>query len=126
MTKIRLTKNLEPIRASALARLDDEMNARLHDLVASPVALIRARKLAEAKRLLTDEGGTPLLTAEAAAIGIDPTALASVVIAKAGAEAVELAEIEATRQTTQAAIQAARHPAEIEAAIADLSQTKGQ
>ena len=126
MTKIRLTKDLQPIRASALARLDEAVNARIHHLVASPVAIVRARKLGEAKRVLAGDGGAPMLTAEAAAIGIDPTALASVVIAKAGAEAVELAEIEATRQTTQAAIQAARHPAEIEAAIADLSQTKGQ
>lgn len=120
--KIRLTKNLEPLRASALARLDEAMNARVHHLVASPVALLRARKLAEAKRVLAGEGGAPLLTAEAFDLMFDLSKLASVVIAKAAAETEVLAALEAKRQAVQEAIRKAPNPAAIEAALstADL------
>jgi len=115
--KIRLTKNLDPLRASALARLDEMAGERLYGLTASPIAILRARKLAEAKRLLAGEGGAPLLAAEAGALGIDAAALATTVIAKSAAEAHGLAAIEALRQATQAAIRTAPHPAAIDAAL---------
>ena len=119
--KIRLTKNLDPLRASALARLDEMAGERLYSLTASPVAILRARKLAEAKRLLAGEGGAPLLAAEAGALGIDAAALATTVIAKAAAEADGLAAIEARRQAAQAAIRTAPHPAAIDAALEDFA-----
>lgn len=116
--KIRLTKNLGPLRASALARLDDAMNQRIQHLVASPLALLRARKLAEAKCILAGEGGAPLLTAEAFDSMFDLPSLAASVISKAAAETEVLAALEAKRQAAQAAIRSAPNPAAIEAALA--------
>jgi hypothetical protein len=118
--KIRLTKNLEPLRASALARLDEVFGEQLRPMTSSPVAILRARKLAEAKRVLAGEGGAPMLTAEAAAFGLEVVALASVVVAKAAAEAETLAEIEARRQAAQAAIRIAPNPAAIDAVLLEL------
>jgi hypothetical protein len=118
--KIRLTKNLEPLRASALARLDEMAGEQLHPLTSSPIAALRARKLAEAKRVLGGEGGAPLLTAEAAAKGLPVAELASSVVAKASAEAAALTAIETRRQATQAAICSAAHPAAIAAALEEF------
>jgi len=118
--KIRLTKNLEPIRNDALGRINDAVNARTYDQVASPVAMLRARKLAEAKRVLAGDGGAPMLTAEAAAKAVAVLDLAATVIAKAAAEAETLAAIEARRQAAQAAIRSAPHPAAIEAALEEF------
>lgn len=118
--KFRLTKNLEPLRASALARLDEVFGEQLQPMTSSPVAILRARKLAEAKRVLAGEGGAPMLTAEAAAFGLEVVALASAVVAKAAAEAETLAEIEARRQTAQAAIRSAPNPAAIDAVLLEL------
>ncbi|MCX5518437.1 hypothetical protein OSH10_08315 [Kaistia defluvii] len=118
--KIRLTKNLEPLRASALARLDEMAGEQLHPLTSSPIAALRARKLAEAKRVLGGEGGAPMLTAEAVAKGLPVAELASSVVAKASADAAALTGIETRRQSTQSAIRSAPHPAAIEAALEEF------
>jgi len=118
--KIRLTKNLEPLRASALVRLDEIIGDQLHPMTASPIAMLRARKLAEAKRVLAGEGGAPMLTDEAAAKGVAVLDLAATVITKAAAETALLAQIEARRQVAQATIRSAPHPAAIEAALEEI------
>jgi hypothetical protein len=118
--KIRLTKNLEPLRASALARLDEVMSDRLYAITSSPVAILRARKLAEAKRVLAGEGGAPLLTAEAFDQTFDVASLAATVVAKAATEAEVIAAIEAQRQRAQAAIRSAPNPAAIDAVLLEL------
>ena len=118
--KIRLTKNLEPLRASALARLDEVISKRLYSLAGSPIATLRALKLAEAKRVLAGEGPAQMLSAEAAALGLELVGLAQTVVAKAFANTPALAEIEACRQSAQAAIRSAPHPAAIDAVLFEL------
>ncbi|MCX5570628.1 MULTISPECIES: hypothetical protein [Kaistia] len=118
--KIRLTKNLDPFRAGALAHLDEFVGQQIYAQTASPIAMLRARKLAEAKRVLAGEGGAPMLKAEARAKGVRVAALAASVVEKATAGAETLATIEARRQATQAAIRSAPHPAAIEAALEEF------
>ncbi|WP_336802363.1 hypothetical protein [Kaistia sp. MMO-174] len=118
--KFKLSKNLELFQFGALAHLNEAVGQQLYTMTASPIAMLRARKLAEAKRVLAGEGGAPMLTAEAAAKGVAILDLAATVITKAAAEAETLAAIEARRQATQAAIRAAPHPAAIEAALEEF------
>lgn len=118
--KIRLSKNLESFQFGALAHVDEFVGQQLYVMTSSPVAVLRSRKLAEAKRVLAGEGGATMLTAEAAAKGVAVAVLASVVIAKAAAEVETLAAIELRRQRAQAAIRSASHPAAIETAVEEF------
>ncbi|MCX5581313.1 hypothetical protein [Kaistia terrae] len=96
------------------------MSERLYAMTASPVAILRSRKLAEAKRVLAGEGGAPLLTAEAFDQTFDVASLAATVVAKAATEAEVIAAIEAQRQRAQAAIRSAPNPAAIDAVLLEL------
>ncbi|HEV7284123.1 MAG TPA: hypothetical protein VGN75_04630, partial [Kaistia sp.] len=86
-------------------------------MTASPVAILRARKLAEAERYLSAWTAGPLLAAEATATNTHAAILARAIVSKAEAEAQDMARIEIRRQATQAAIRSAPHPAAIEAAL---------
>lgn len=118
--RIRLTKNLEPLRASALARLDEIMGERLYALTASPVALLRARKAAEAELFLSVGPAGPLLRAEAEAAGLAVVDLVDAVLVKATEAAEAMAVIEIRRQSAQAAIRSAPNPAAIDAVIEEI------
>jgi hypothetical protein len=115
--RIRLTKNLEPLRASALTRLNSSIGERLYDLTAAPVAMLRARKLADARAYFAGLGEAPLLTAEAFDRMIDVATMAGNIMIKAEEEAVMIAKIEGIRQRAQAAIRSAPTPAAIETAL---------
>lgn len=119
--RIRLTKNLEPLRASALAHLDEIIGERLYSLTASPVALVRARKAAEAEHWAAGGGAGPLLRAEAGEAGIDVASLVDAVLIKAANATEAIAALEARRQTAQAAIRAATHPAAVAAAFEEFA-----
>ncbi|WP_336801488.1 hypothetical protein [Kaistia sp. MMO-174] len=118
--KICLTKNLEPLRASALARADDATNAQIHDLVASPLAVLRAWKLVEATAVLDGHPPGALLTAEIFDQTMDLADLSARIVAKAAETKAFLGTIERRRQAAQAAIRAAKNPAEIEAALEEF------
>lgn len=118
--RIRLTKNLEPLRVSALARLDEIMGEQLYELTASPVALLRARKAAEAERWAVGGGAGPLLQAEAAAADMPIASLVDAVLVKAADAAEAMGAIEIRRQAAQAAIRAAPNPAAIDAVLEEI------
>ncbi|WP_029073576.1 hypothetical protein [Kaistia adipata] len=119
--KLQITKNLDALRADALLRLDQTANARIYDLAASPVAIVRARKAAEAEHWAAGGGAGPLLRAEAGTTGIDVASLVDAVLVKAANAAEAIATVEARRQAAQAAIRAATHPAAIAAALEEFA-----
>jgi hypothetical protein len=118
--RIRLTKNLEPLRASALARLDQIIGERLYALTASPVAILRTRKAAEAELFLAVGSVGPLLRVEAEVEGIPVADLVDTVLDKATAAGEAMAAIEIRRQAAQAAIRSAQNPAAIEVALEEI------
>jgi len=118
--KIRLTKDLEPLRALALGRLNVVIGERISARTGSPVAILRARKAAEAEHWRAGGGAGPLLQAEAIASGQTVASLVDRILAKAAEEMQGLAQIEACRQAAQAAIRSAPHPAAIEAALVEF------
>lgn len=118
--KIRLTKDLEPLRVLALGRLNDVIGERIYARTGSPVAIVRARKAAEAERWRAGCGAGPLLHAEAVASGQPVASLVDGILAKAAEEMQGLAQIEARRQAAQAAIRSAPHPAAIEAVLEEI------
>jgi hypothetical protein len=86
--------------------------------VASPVAMVRARKPVESERTLARDGDASSLAAESEATGAERAVLASTVTTKAAASIASLTGIETQRQRGQAAIGAATNATEIEAARA--------
>lgn len=121
--KIRLTKNLEPLRASALARLDALVAEKIAGESPPAIAALRSAKAQEAMLLLVsggDAGFSPLLEAESAALGIPLLDLAKEVLAKVAEASAGRIDIEARRQHAQAAIRSAPNPAAIDAVLLEL------
>jgi hypothetical protein len=118
--RIRLTKDLEPLRAEALQRLDQMADELLLELLGSPVAQIRARKAAEAERWASGGDIGPLLRTEAESGGLSVARLVDVVLAKAAIATEAIGAIECRRQAAQAAIRAAPHPAAITLAVEEF------
>lgn len=119
--KLQIAKNLDTLRADALLRLNQTADGMLFDLAASPVAIVRARKAAEAEHWAAGGGAGPLLRAEAGEAGIDVASLVDAVLVKAANAAEAIAALEARRQTAQAAIRAATHPAAVAAAFEEFA-----
>jgi hypothetical protein len=116
-------ENLDPLRANALARLDQWAGEQAINLTSPPIALIRARKAAEADLVLAganNASAAPLLAPEAAARGVTLQDLAAIVSERSATANAALATIEVERQARQARIRSATHPAAIDAVLADL------
>ncbi|MFI5409149.1 hypothetical protein [Kaistia sp. UC242_56] len=125
--KIRLTKNLEPLRASALARLDALVAEKIADETPPAIAALRSAKAQEAMLLLVSGGDadlTPLLEAESASLGVSLLDLAKEVLAKVAEANSDRIEIEVKRQRAQAAIRIAPTPAAIDAALLELEPSR--
>ena len=118
--KLQIAKNLDTLRADALLRLNQTADGMLFDLAASPVAIVRARKAAEAEHWAAGGGAGPLLRAEAGEAGIDVASLVDAVLVKAANASEAIAALEVRRQNTQAAIRAATHPAAVAAALEEF------
>ena len=118
--KIRLSKDLLPLRSLALDRLDAVVGDSLYAQTASPVAALRLRKLAEAEAWRGGGAAGPLLQVEAESSAQTVDQLVQSILAKASEQAHALAQIETRRQRAQAAIRTAPHPAAIEAALEEF------
>ena len=120
--RIRLTKNLEPLRASALARLDDKAASLLADSTPPAIAEVRAQKWNEAARIMAsdeelDPATVPLLARESADKGMPIRDIAFRVFTQLMIRSAALVDVEAARQAAQTAIREAATPAAIEAAL---------
>lgn len=118
---IVLVKDLAPLRATALSRIDAAAEAALADHVGGGrIAAVHAAKLAEATRAVQAWAPAPedypLLAAEAGITAPDIAAVAALVIARDGEARAALARIEPLRLAAKAAVRAATTPAAIEAA----------
>lgn len=121
--KIRLKKNLEPLRASALARLDALVAEKIADETPSAIAALRSAKAQEAMLVMIsggDAGFAPLLEAESSALGVPLLDLAKQVLAKVAEVNTDRIEVEVQRQRAQAAIRIAPTPAAIDAALEEF------
>jgi CHASE3 domain sensor protein len=125
--KIRLKKNLEPLRASALARLDALVAEKIADETPSAIAALRSAKAHEAMLVVISGGDAdlaPLLQAESNALGVPLLDLAKEVLAKVAEANTDRIEIEVKRQRAQASIRIAPTPAAIDAALLELEPSR--
>jgi len=125
--KIRLKKNLEPLRASALARLDALVAEKIADEAPPAIAALRSAKAHEAMLVVISGGDAdlaPLLEAESASLGVSLLDLAKQVLGKVAEANTNRIEVEVQRQRAQAAIRVAPTPAAIEAALLELEPSR--
>jgi hypothetical protein len=116
--RIAVTKDLGPLRLAAKARVDREAEeARL--MLVTPgaaQAMVYLAKQTEARRFVADATVGPLMTAEIGLTAPDADALAALWLAMEQAWLEAAAAVEVKRFTAKAAIDAATHPAAVEAA----------
>jgi hypothetical protein len=111
--------DLAPLRQHLKIRLDEQAETfRLRFITGGAgQAVTYLRKEAEARAWLADNGAaTPMLSAEAAAIGVTVAALADEVVANADQWVAIGSAIEAARRSAKVAMNAAAHIAELVAA----------
>lgn len=118
--RITLTRDLDQLRAAAIARIDQAAAQARAVLLPDPaLAEVHRRKAEAAREFVRVVGPVPaLLAAEIGITGADADAVADVILAKAEALDRALAMIEARRMRAKAAVRAATTPAAIEAAAA--------
>lgn len=124
MTLLSLAQDLRPLRADAMAAVDGMAEAARAETATGGAlqALTYRAKLDEARDVVAGGGGThPILEAEAAARGVDVSALASLVIATAESWAATTAAIEGKRIAAKLAIDAATSAAAIRSIVDNLA-----
>lgn len=116
--RITATKDLGPLRLAAKAKVDhDAEEARLTLVTPGAAqAMVYLAKQAEARRFEADGTIGPLMAAEIGLTAPDAAALAALWLAMEQAWLEAAAAVEAKRFTAKAAIDAATHPAAVEAA----------
>lgn len=116
--RITATKDLGPLRTAAKVKVDGEAEqARL--LLITPgaaQAMVYQAKQAEARRFIDDGTIGPLLAAETGLTAPDTPALAALWLAMEQAWLEAAAAVEIKRLSAKTAIDAATHPAAVEAA----------
>lgn len=110
--KVTLSRDLDRMRAEALAAIDAAAEAEAE----AGKAAAHAKKRAEAAAFAAGGAAGPFLTAETTATGADITALARTILEKAAADDARRAAIEARRIAAKQAVRAAQTPAEIDRA----------
>ncbi|MEH6721064.1 MAG: hypothetical protein V7704_19465 [Aurantimonas endophytica] len=114
---MKMTRDMETLRAVALARLD-AIFAERHAAVLGPLYAIHARKAADAASIIASGVSSLLLAPEAKRRGVSEKALAAQVLIRAERQAAILGLLEAERQDAQAEIAAAKSPAELDSILA--------
>lgn len=118
--KIAVVKDLDGLRASALARLDGIMRVKRAAIVGTN-GDIHALKVAEAQTV--GVAGTPILDAEAKLSGISPRDIASTILDRHARQTAAIADLETRRQRLQSDLRAANTPAAIAAIIAQEAES---
>ena len=116
--KLTLTPNMEARRSEAEGRADSHFSRRMSRLARLPD--LYRRKVEEATAWLGYRSQGPLITAEIAARGGEPDAIAQAILDKSKESGRALAAIEHARLQTKDRIRAAATPAELDAIVAEL------
>lgn len=117
--KLRLTSDMAQLRQAARDSLDATYAGWLPD---PRIQAVRDAKAEEARRILAGDDDAPLLSAEAASRGITFGALATLVLDRQRVARSRRAAVETARQTLQAAIDAARTPADVHRILTTINR----